>query len=33
MHCQSGQLERVFERSGCVGKKVSTYDAGSEIVK
>ena len=33
MHCQPGQMERAVERSGWVGKKVSIYDAGSEIIK
>ena len=33
LHCQPRQMERTVERSGGVGKKVSRYDAGSEIVE
>ena len=33
MYCQSGEIERAVVRSGWVGKKVSKYDAGSEIIK
>ena len=33
MHCQLGQMERAVERSGGVGKKVSKYEAGSEILE
>ena len=31
MHCQLGQMERAVRRSGGVGKKVSEYEAGSEL--
>ena len=33
MYCQSGQMERAFERFGGVGRKVSRYDAGSESIE
>ena len=33
MHCQLGQMKRAVKRSGGVGKKVSKYKAGSEIIE
>ena len=33
MYCQSGQMERAVERSGGVGKKVSEYEAISELTE
>ena len=31
MHCQLGQMEQAVRRSGGLGKKVSEYEAGSEL--
>ena len=33
MHRQMGQMERAVAMSGGVGKKGSTYEAGSDIIE